>query len=172
MNLRETILAEHSKAQTNKIIRWVGQSQQRFDELLQLFLKDEYRVTQRAGWPLSYIGRKYPALVHKHLKKLINNLQKKDLHDAVKRNTVRLFEHIPILEKYHGDIMTICFDFIQSPEETVAVKAFSLAILGKLLPLYPDIANELKLVIEERWEHETAAFHSRARKILKALTPQ
>ena len=48
MNLRSEILAEHSKAQTNKIIEWVGNSQQRFDELINLFLGDEYRITQRA----------------------------------------------------------------------------------------------------------------------------
>lgn len=167
MHLRETILAEHSKAQTEKIIRWVGSSQQRFDELFDLFLHDEYRVTQRAAWPLSYCARKHPELIRHHLGKLIKNLQKKGLHDAVKRNTVRILQDIAIPEKYHGGIMDTCFGFIQSNEEPVAVKAFSLSILEKLLPLYPDIGNELKLVIEERWEHETAAFRSRAKRIMK-----
>jgi len=169
MNLRTTILAEHSRSQTDKIIKWVGQSQARFDELLQLFLKDEYRVTQRAGWPISYCARNHPSLINKHFGKLIKNLQKKGLHPAVKRNTVRILEDIDIPARFHGEIMTICFDYIQSPEEAVAVKAFSLTILEKLLPLYPDIRNELKLIIEERWDHETPAFHSRARKILKKL---
>lgn len=39
MNLRSEILAEHSKAQTNKIIQWIGSSQQRFDELMKLFFE-------------------------------------------------------------------------------------------------------------------------------------
>ena len=167
MNLRETILAEHSKSQMTKIVKWVGQSQQRFDELFKLFLNDEYRVTQRAGWPLSYTARKHPVLIHKHLGKLIKNLQKETLHDAVKRNSVRILQDIEIPKRYHGDIMNICFNFIQSPTEAVAIKAFSLTILENLLPLYPDIKNELKLIIEERWPHETAAFRSRAKKILK-----
>ena len=50
MNLREEILKEHSKTQCNKIVNWIGNSQKRFNELFELFLNDEYRVTQRAAW--------------------------------------------------------------------------------------------------------------------------
>ena len=69
MDLREEILKEHSKKQTNKIIKWVGNNQQKFDELVSLFLKGEYRVTQRAGWPLSYIAIEHPQLISKQKKK-------------------------------------------------------------------------------------------------------
>ena len=53
MNLRAQILKAHSKANCTKIVNWVGSNQTRFDELFNLFLTDEYRVVQRAGWPLS-----------------------------------------------------------------------------------------------------------------------
>jgi hypothetical protein len=132
-------------------------------------LQDEYRVTQRAGWPLSCAARIHPALISKHFNKLIKNLHKKDLHPAVKRNTLRILESVDIPKRYHGAIMSLCFDYIQSNDEPIAVKAFSLTVLENMLPWYPDIKNELKLIIEERWNHETAAFHSRARKILKKL---
>src|SRR5438045_2490418 len=105
MDLRETILAEHSKAQTNKIIKWVGKDQKRFDQLFALFLKDEYRVVQRAAWPISYCAIAHPELIRKHLKKLIRNLAKPGIGDAVKRNTVRLLQHIPIPAALHGDVM-------------------------------------------------------------------
>jgi hypothetical protein len=167
MNLRDMILAKHSRAQTDKIVKWVGQSQQRFDELFKLFTSSDPLVTQRAGWPLSYAARMHPKLIHNHIGKLLKNLQKKNLHNAVKRNTVRILEDVELPERYHGEIMNTCFNFIQSPTEAVAIKAFSLTILGRLLPLYPEIRNELKLVIEERWEHETAAFRSRAKKVLR-----
>jgi hypothetical protein len=169
MNLRATILAEHSKSQTNKIVKWIGSSQSRFDELVKLFLNDEYRVTQRAGWPLSYSASAHPELISRHIGKLIKNLLKKNLHDAVKRNTVRILQEIPVPTRYHGQLMDTCFRFIQSPDEAVAVKAFSLTIIENMLPLYPDIKNELKLVIEEQWEHQTPAFRSRAKKILRKL---
>ena len=169
MNLRETILAEHSKANCNRIVKWVGNSQKRFDELFYLFLNDEYRVVQRAAWPLSYVVTAHPKLIQKHFTKLIKYLRKPNLHDAVKRNTVRLLQEITIPKRLHGEVMNICFDYIVSPTEPVAVKAFSLTILGNFSKEYPEIKNELKLVIEERWDHETIAFRSRAKKILKDL---
>ena len=169
MNLRETILAEHSKANCTRIVKWVGNNQQRFDELLNLFLNDEYRVVQRAGWPISNLVIAYPQLIQKHFTKLLQNVKKPGIHDAVKRNTVRLLQDITIPERFHGKVMNLCFDYIISPSEKVAVKAFSLTILEKLAMRYPEIKPELKTIIEDRWDFETAAFKSRAKKILKKL---
>ena len=63
--------------------------------------------------------------------------------------------------------MDICMGYISSPGEPVAVKAFSLSILQNLSQQYPAIKNEVKLIIEERWPYETAAFRSRAKKFMK-----
>jgi hypothetical protein len=167
MNLRKTILEEHSKAQCTKIVKWVSRSQKRFDELFNLFLNDEDIVKQRAAWPISYIVIAHPELIQKHFGKLIKNLRKPNLHDSVKRNSVRFLQHIDIPERFHGDVMDICFNYISSPSEAVAIKCFSLTVLKNLSEKYPDIKNELKLIIEERWNQETAAFRARAKKILK-----
>jgi len=169
MNLRETILSEHSRSNCDKIINWVGYSQKRFDELFNLFLNSEYRVNQRAAWPLSYCAIAHPDFISKNFSKLVKNLHKPGIHDAVKRNTVRLLQQIDIPKKFHGEIMDICFHYLSSNIEPVAVKAFALSILHNLSKQYPEIKPEIKLIIEERWPHETAAFHTRARKFLKSL---
>jgi hypothetical protein len=169
MKLREAILAEHSRSQTNKIIRWIGNDQKRFDELFKLFISDDPLVTQRAGWPLSYAVIAHPGLIQKHFAKLLKNLAKPNLHNAVKRNSIRLLEDITIPERFHGDLMNICFDYITDPQEKPAIKAFSLTVLQNLSRQYPDIRNELKLVIESQWDNESAAFRSRAKKILKEI---
>lgn len=169
MNLEATILAEHSKEQCNKIVEWVGYNQQRFNELFDLFLNSEYRVTQRAAWPLSYCVIKHPDLMKNNYEKLITNLQKPNLHDSIKRNTVRLLQAVPIPEKYEGSIMEICFKYLESPTEAVAIKAFSLTILGNLAKKYPEIIPEIKLLIEEQLPHQTAAFKQRAKVFMKTF---
>ena len=166
MNLCEEILKEHSKAQCNKIVQWVGDSEKRLEELFHLFLTDEYRVNQRAAWPVSYCVIAHPKFMDRNFGKLIKNLQKPGLHDSIKRNSIRLLQHIAIPEKYHGDIMDICFKYVESPTEAVAIKAFSLTVLEKLSKQYPEILPELKLLIEDQLPHQTAAFKSRAKKIL------
>ncbi len=67
MNLRDEILAEHSKRQTKKITDWVGDDPERFAELMGLLLRDDYR--QRAGWPLSDCVKKYPELIKPYSQK-------------------------------------------------------------------------------------------------------
>ena len=165
MNLRDEILKEHSKAQRNKIVQWVGDSQKRFDGLFNLFLNDEYRVMQRAAWPLSYCVIAHPEFIKKNFYRLIKNLYKPNLHDSIKRNTIRLLQHVAIPKKFQGEVMQICFDYVASPTEAVAIKAFSLTVLGNLSKQYPEILPEIKLLIEEQWPNQTAAFKSRAKKL-------
>lgn len=167
MRLRNTILERHSKTQTDKIVRWIGHSKERFDELVRLFLTDEYRVTQRAAWPLSYAAQAQPQLVKKHLAKLVNNLFKPGLHDAVKRNIVRLLQDVPVPKGLQGKVMDICFRFVENPQEAVAIKAFSITVLANLAKTYPEILPELKTVIEAQLPYQTAAFKIRARRILQ-----
>ena len=72
--------------------------------------------------------------------------------------------------------MNACFGFVESPSKPNAIKASSLTIIFNLSKQYPEIKQELKLIIEERWDTETAAFRSRGKKILaffeKESTPK
>lgn len=169
MNLKTEILKEHSKAQCSKIVKWIGSSQQRFDELFGLFLSDEYRIVQRAAWPVSYCVDAHPKLISKHWKELIAYLKKPGLQDAVKRNSMRLMQDIELPEKYHGEIMDICFRYLESPAEAIAVRVFSLSVLANLAKHYPEIKAELKLIIEDQLPHQSSGFKSRAKKVLKQL---
>ena len=165
MDIKDALLEEHSKRQRDKIVQHIGKNKDRFAELMHLFFKGEYRITQRAAWPMSCCVKAHPELIKPYFSKLLNNLAKKGLHSSVIRNTVRLLQHVELPKRYHGKLMNICFDFIQSHNTEVAIKVFSLTVLHNLSKQYPEILPELKLVIEERLEHETAAFRSRASNI-------
>ncbi len=169
MNLRTQILKEHTRANCDIIVNWIGHSQDRFDQLFDLFFHGDHRMNQKAAWPLCNVVNQHPVLIKKHFPRLLENLQKPGIHDAVKRNSLRLIQNLAIPRRYHGTVMNYCFDCIISPNEKVAAKAFALTILENLSKYYPEIKSELQTVIEERWEYETAAFHSRAKKILRRL---
>ena len=132
MNLREEILKEHSKSQKDKIVNWVNDSKQRFNELFHLFLNDEYRVAQRAAWPVSYCVGAHPEFIKDNFAKLLKNLEKPKLHNSIKRNSIRLLQNVAIPKKYQGQVMNLCFEYLESPTEAVAIKAFSLTVLGNL----------------------------------------
>jgi hypothetical protein len=169
MDLREEILKEHSKSQCNKIVDWVGDSKQRFNELFNLFLNDEYRITQRAAWPVSYCVEAHPEFIKGNFSKLLKNLKRPNLHGAIKRNSIRLLQHVSIPKKYQGQVMHVCFEYLESPTEAVAIKAFSLTVLGSLAKQYPEILPEIKLLIEDQLPHQTPAFKSSAKVFLKQV---
>jgi hypothetical protein len=169
MHLEKLLAEEHSKQQCDRIVKYIGKDRDRFARLMRLFFKGEYRMTQRAAWPLSNIVRLHPGLITPYFKPLLDNLDKKDLHVAVVRNTIRLLQDVEIPAKYHGRVMNRCFEYVGSPETPIAVKAFSLTVLQGLSKKYPDILPELKLMIEEQWDTAAPAFRVRAKRILKVI---
>lgn len=169
MNLRKAVLEKYSKENCAAIVKWVGHSQQRFDLLFALFLDKDGRVSRMASWPLSYCVENYPALFDKKYARLLAHLQKGGLHDSIKRNAVRLLQFVDIPEKYHGEVMNICFHYVENPAETVGTKAFALTVLSNLAKQYPAIIPEVKILIEDQLPRQTAAFKIRAKAFLKAV---
>jgi len=169
MQLEAEILEEHSKAQSLKIVKWVGKDPMRFKQLMQLFLHGKYRVTQRSAWMISLCAEKHPALIKPYLKKMLQKTQEPGVHDAVKRNVVRILQDIEIPPSLTGLAADICFNFLADRKEAIAVRVFSMSVLFHITRKEPDLKNELRLLIEENLHEEKAAFKSRGKKILKAL---
>jgi hypothetical protein len=174
MNIREELLKgkNYSKTQALHLSAYACSSPKHFSELMECFLSNEYRLAQRAAWSVSWAAQRDPELIKPYAKALVDQLPRKDVHDAVIRNSVRILQKIEIPESLHGELMNCCFAFIESPTTPVAIKAFSMTTLFNLSRFYPEIKNELKLIIEGRWNHETAAFKSRGKHILKALNAE
>ncbi len=171
MNIREALLKDkiHLKEKAITIAAYSCSSPAQFAELMKCFLANEYRLAQRAAWSVSWAARKKPEMIKPYIKDLVAQLQRKDVHNAVIRNSVRILEAIDIPETYHGEVMNACFTFIEQPSTPIAVKAFSLTTLYNLSKFYPEIKAELQLIIETNWDNETAAFRARGKRILKAL---
>jgi hypothetical protein len=166
MDLKKAILKEYSKVQMDRIVKYVGNNPDRFGNLVEVFLAGPYRITQRASWALSCCVEKHPVLIKVHLKPILDQLSQPDAHDSVKRNIIRLLQFIDIPKRYHGVIADRCFSFLQSKTEAVAIKAFSITVLAKLIEHEPDLAQELKIILEDQLPYAKPAFRVRAKKFL------
>lgn len=170
MNIREELIKEHSREQALRIANYAIQNKKQFRELMDCYTDKDYRLSQRAAWSVSWAAKNNPEMIAPYVGVLVKRLQEENVHDAVIRNAVRVLEDIEIPESFHGEVMNSCFTFIENPATPAAIKAFSLTVLFHLSQQYPEIKPELKLIIEERWDTETAAFRSRGRKILEAIS--
>jgi hypothetical protein len=169
MDLPELLKDELFKEHKDRIVSWIGKDKDRFKSLIDLFFTGNNRIAQRAAWPLSYCVRNHPELITPYYRQILDNLDRKDIHPAVVRNTIRLLQDVTIPQKFHGRVMNKCFALVQLPGTPIAVKAFSLTVLSNLSADYPEIAGELKLIIEDQWDHATPAFRSRAKQALKKM---
>jgi hypothetical protein len=170
MDLRAEILKEHSRVQSDKIAKWIGKDAGRFAQLVQLFLHDEYRVVQRAAWVLSVVVEKHYHMAEPHLPAMVKRMTDPGIPVAVKRNVVRILQFIDVPEALHGDVMNMCFELLGDPQETIAVRAFSMTVLANLAKHYPDIKQELRAIIEDALEQDPSpGFKNRAHKTLAAL---
>jgi hypothetical protein len=170
MDLRTEILKEHSKAQAHKIADYVGSNAKRFEALIEVYLAGPYRVTQRAAWPLSLCVESHPSLIGPHLKKVLDYLKKPGIHNAVKRNTMRLLQFITVPKRNHDQVVNLCFDYLQRKQEPVAVKAFAMTVLGKIIEDKPELQRELKIILEDQLPFASPAFRVRAVKILREFS--
>ena len=167
MNLQAEILKADFKDQAVYVAEEVNGDMEKFAELMRLFFSKDTRTCQRAAWVVSHCVERNPWLLKPYLNKLVKNLYN-NITDATKRNSVRVLQFIDLPENLWGETIEICFRYLTG-SEAIAIKVFSMTVLYNLSLKVPEIANELKVVIEDQLPFGSAGFKSRARKILKLL---
>lgn len=169
MKLKNQLLLEHSKANADLIKEWIGTDEDRFALLVRLFLENEYRVSQRAAMVLGHIHDSFPFLLQPFLPQIIKHLRQPDIHDAVKRNIVRILQNVEIPKEHHGEVADVCFTWLEDPNIAVAIRVFSMSVLWNICQEVPELMPELKATIEDWLDYGSAGFKSRGKKVLKMI---
>jgi len=168
MNIRKILETDGTRPQAKLIAKYIGNNKKRFDELMTIYFDPNLRISHRASWPISFCHEAYPKLILPYLRKMIDHLDH-PVHNAIKRNTIRIMSEIDLPEELIGEAADVCFRFLDDPKEAIAVRVFSMSVCFNITKREPELANELKLIIEDHYPHGSAGFKSRGRKIVKAL---
>ena len=168
-DLKSEILREHSKRQAMKIARWVGDDRRRFKQLMEVFLSGDYRTTQRSAWIVSICAERNPELVAPWLKSMVEKMQDPGVHDAVRRNVLRILQFVEVPRRLQGTVASLCFSYLSSVESPIAVKAYSMYILGHIADQEPELGHELALVIRQMLPYSGPGIRSSGKKVLKKL---
>ncbi len=166
MNIRDALLAEHSKSQTMKIVRYIDGDPVKFRQLMNLFLGDTYRLSQRAAWAVNYCAEHHHDLVKPYFSKLVEQLERDDVHVAVKRNVARMLQFVDIPPRLNGRVFDACYNLVDDPHQPVAVRVFSLTVAAKIARKSPELLDELRLVAAKYPQGSTAGFRSRCLRVL------
>ncbi len=169
MDFKSQVINAKYKDAAEGIAACVAKDPERLDELMEFFFDDDLRTCQRAAWPVCKLGIKNPELLQKYTRRMIENLNNPK-HDAVVRNTVRIWAEMNIEEQYEGEIFERCFNYLCNPKVAVAIRAFSITVAAKIAKKYPELSEELRLELENQMNFESKpAILVRLRKGLKTL---
>jgi hypothetical protein len=165
---KQRLESGHSKQITASIVTDIITNPHQVKELMDCFFADDWRLNQRAAWPVGIIGELHPEWMIPYMDQMIAIL-KRPCHDAVVRNTVRLWQNMDIPETWQGDIFELCFGYITNPQTAIAIKAFSMTVCENISKNYPELKEELAVAIQDQMEFGSAGVRNRGQKILNKL---
>lgn len=168
MNLEDYIRNALYKENVSVVVNYIGRDGKRFEHLMELFFSDDNRLAQRAAWVMSHSVEKQPQLATPYIEKLVKHLYKSN-EDAIKRNSLRILQYIDIPKPLWGETLEKCFEYLESNNEAIAIRAFSMTVAYNISQHVPELKPELKALIEEIVIFGSAGLKSRGNKILKKL---
>lgn len=167
MKIRTFLTSGHNKEITHQVVQYVGTDAGRFKELMDCFLSEEMRISQRAGWALGMIGEKHVELLNPYHCILLDCLKRDNAHNAIRRNIVRVYQFCEIPMELEAELYDVCINFISDFHEMIAVKAFSIRVCERIIEHYPELRTELSGVIRSEIEHWSPGLKNRGRKFLE-----
>jgi hypothetical protein len=168
VSLKDDILIAQSKQQVTNISAWIGISPDRFNQMMLLFTEGDRVFQQRASWIISYCVEAHPELICPHFNTVIE-AARNPIHGAVRRNMTRLLQFVELPEEITGTVYELCFGFAGSVKEDVAVRAFSISVLGKIVRSYPELKDELLELLKDMELSESAGIRSRVKRVRNEL---
>jgi len=168
VNLEDYIKNTLYKEHVSVIVDYIGDNKQRFATLMDLFFSVDNRLSQRSAWVMSHCVDKNTKLIKPYIGKLVKNLYKTS-DDAIKRNTLRILRLVEIPEPLWGEMLDKCFEYLESNNEAIAIRAFSMTAAYNISQNVPEIKPELKALIEEIIIYGSPGLKSRGNNILKKL---
>jgi hypothetical protein len=166
--IEELLNIETSRRNTDLLADLIFQKPELFNEFTAVYLRNEEPVSRRAAGVVDTVSEKLPELLAPYLPGIVEKLPTFS-HDGLKRHSLRMLARSTLPSGHLGPLINICFDWLTSAGESVAVKVWCMEILYRISQIEPELKKELADSIEWRMEEETAGFKNRGKKILKKL---
>ena len=162
------LMQQLSRQHMDYVAHCIGNNEREFEQLMKIVLQGKEPVVQRAAWAMDICLKANPELLSPYVETLIDALPRFS-NNGVKRQVVKALATRDIPEKFRGMMADLCFGWLQSPTVPVGIKIHCMQILANITMQHPDLAVELRTVINEQMPRNSVGFASRARKILKWL---
>jgi len=167
----EAILIDTSRFVAEIAAEAVGSNPELFREIYELAVNGNRLMAMRASRVVGLCALRHPQLVKPYIADIIDVLPHHPNH-SLRRNFAKILtaHELPTEPVLIVKLLNICFDWIYSPHEKVAVKVYSLDILTKIAMQEPEISNEINLAIEDQLDKTSVAFRTYSKKVMRKLS--
>jgi len=165
--IKSLVEEEHSRNQKDKIVKLVLSDKAYFKALMKCFFYGEYRICQRAAYPLLDLVLARPDWFKSYFQKILNKLNEEKNHPSILRNSVRILVELDIPKKYEMEFLDKAIMYIMDNDLPVAIRAFAITLAGQIAEQDKDLFEEVKMVVQEQMDYpQKPAFRFRAKKLL------
>ena len=167
MYMKNVLGTGRSKGKVKEILEYIGADADRLAELMDLVLGEDKALSIYSSWVL-YHALDVEALDFTPYTDLCIGPMIRPSHPMMERGLLKLFrviDHWP--EEQFSEIVDHMMATIMNTSSKIAAQALSMEALWKHLQPYPELIEELMIVIEEGMPYGSAGYKAKARKILK-----
>lgn len=155
------------KQDLERALDFIGEDSSLIDELSSLVFIDDRKISMRAAWTLRYVAESFPDLVEHHLEHLVERLE--SISSSCQRSLLNVLDCYAIPDELEDDVYHSCFNILLNKSSAIANQAICMSIASKICFKYPELSNELILVIEDLLINGSAGIKSRGNKIISQL---
>jgi hypothetical protein len=166
----ESKLIDSSRMVADILTTDILDDQERFDEMFELSLREVYPISMRAARIIELSTFKHKHLIVPHLNELINAIDNSKI-EGVRRSYLKILTLLPFKldEDAQGRLVDMAFSFLSNNKEAIAIRAYSIDFLLKIILNYPELKNELIYVLEEMTKDASTGLRTKSKKTIAQL---
>ncbi len=168
MYITQVLATGRSKAIVAEVLDYIGSDPDKLSELMSLVLGVDETLAINSSWVLyhaldvetldfaPYVTDSIAPMMH-------------PAHPMIERGLLKMFWTVDRWpEERYSEIIDHMMSTIMDTKSMIAAQALSMEALWKHLQPYPELLDELMIVVEEGIPYGSAGYKAKARKILKA----
>lgn len=169
MDIRELLNGGdlRSIGHVDEVVEFVGNDQDRFNELMTGLTDDRPVVRMRSADAIEKLTRRHPELLHAHQTTLFQQLHTTPQQE-VRWHLAQLMPRLTWTEQETADIVHVLIGWIDT-ESSAIVIVNSLQAIFDLSVVHPQHCDELKALLESQLEAGSPAVKSRSKKLLRNM---
>ncbi|WP_214760370.1 hypothetical protein [Exiguobacterium sp. s146] len=169
MDIRELLNGGdlRSIGHVDEVVEFVGNDQDRFNELMTGLTDDRPVVRMRSADAIEKLTRRHPELLHAHQTTLFQQLHTTPQQE-VRWHLAQLMPRMTWTEEEASDIAHVLTDWITAETSSIVI-VNALQAMFDLSVVHPQHRDELKALLETQLDAGSPAVKRRSKKLLQKL---